>query len=42
MMPSKKILPALVTRGVVPLPNNDFRIEIGRPFSLKALDEAEE
>jgi len=41
-MPSKKILPALVTRGVVPLPNNDFRIEVGRPFSLKALDEAED
>jgi ATP-dependent Lon protease len=42
MMPNKKILPALVTRGVVPLPNNDFRIEVGRPFSLKALDEAED
>ncbi len=41
-MPNKKILPALVTRGVVPLPNNDFRIEVGRPFSLKALDEAED
>ena len=40
-MPEKKILPALVTRGVVPLPNNDFRIEVGRPFSLKALDESE-
>ncbi len=41
-MPNKKILPALVTRGVVPLPNNDFRIEVGRTFSLKALDEAED
>lgn len=41
-MPNKKILPALVTRGVVPLPYNDFRIEVGRPFSLKALEETEE
>ncbi len=40
-MPDKKILPALATRGIVPLPHNDFRIEIGRPFSLKALNEAE-
>ena len=42
MMPNKNILPALVTRGVIPLPNNDFRIEVGRPFSLKTLDEAED
>ena len=37
-----KLLPALATRGVVPLPNNDFRLEIGRPFSLKALEVAED
>ncbi len=34
-------LPAIAVRGVVPIPNNDFRIDIGRPKSLKALDEAE-
>ena len=40
-MPERTTLPALVTRGVVPLPNNDFRLEVGRPFSVKALDESE-
>ena len=37
IMPERTTLPALVTRGVVPLPNNDFRLEVGRPFSVKAL-----
>ena len=40
-MPEKNTLPALATRGIVPLPNNDFRLEVGRPFSVKALDESE-
>lgn len=34
-------IPAIAVRGVVPLPNNEFRIEIGREASLKALDESE-
>jgi len=34
-------LPALAVRGVVPIPNNDFRIDVGREKSLKALEEAE-
>ncbi|MDY0075519.1 MAG: endopeptidase La [Acholeplasmataceae bacterium] len=36
-----KSLPAIVVRGTVPIPNNDFRIEVGRKVSLKALEEAE-
>jgi len=36
-----KNLPAIVVRGIVPIPNNDFRTEIGRPISFKALDESE-
>lgn len=36
-----KSLPAIVVRGVTPIPNNDIRIEIGRKVSLKALEEAE-
>ena len=36
-----KSLPAIVVRGVTPIPNNDIRIEIGRKISLKALEEAE-
>ncbi len=36
-----KNLPALAVRGIVPIPNNDFRSDIGRPMSLKALEEAE-
>lgn len=34
-------IPAIAVRGVVPLPNNEFRIEVGREISLKALDESE-
>jgi ATP-dependent Lon protease len=34
-------LPAVIVRGVVPIPNNDFRIEVGRKVSLKAVEEAE-
>lgn len=34
-------LPAVVVRGIVPLPNNDFRIEVGRKVSLRAVEEAE-
>src|SRR5690606_29165902 len=34
-------LPAIVVRGIVPIPNNDFRIEVGRKVSLKAIEEAE-
>ncbi|CCV64489.1 Serine protease Lon, ATP-dependent [Alteracholeplasma palmae J233] len=37
----QKSLPAVVVRGVVPIPNNDFRIEVGRKLSLKAVEEAE-
>lgn len=34
-------LPAIAVRGIVPLPNNEFRIEIGREISLKALEVCE-
>ncbi len=34
-------LPALVVRGIVPFPNNDFRIDVGREMSIKALEESE-
>ncbi|MCK9236299.1 MAG: endopeptidase La [Acholeplasmataceae bacterium] len=34
-------LPALVVRGTMPIPNNDFRIEVGRKMSLKAIEESE-
>ena len=34
-------LPAIVVRGIVPIPNNDFRIEVGRKVSLKAIEESE-
>ncbi|MBN3490282.1 endopeptidase La [Acholeplasma equirhinis] len=34
-------LPAVIVRGIVPLPNNDFRIEVGRKVSLRAIEEAE-
>lgn len=36
-----KNLPAIAVRGIVPIPNNDFRSDIGRQISFKALDEAE-
>lgn len=38
---SKLVLPAIAVRGIVPLPNNEFRIEIGREPSVQALDAAE-
>ena len=34
-------LPAIAVRGVIPIPNNEFRIEIGREMSLKALEACE-
>ncbi len=34
-------LPAIAVRGIVPIPNNDFRSDIGRQISFKALDAAE-
>ena len=34
-------IPAIAVRGVVPIPSNEFRIEVGRELSLKALDESE-
>ena len=34
-------LPAIPIRGIVPLPHIDFRIEVGRENSIKALEEAE-
>ena len=34
-------IPAIAVRGVIPLPNNEFRIEVGREASLRALDDAE-
>ena len=40
-MEMSKSLPAIVVRGTVPIPNNDFRIEVGRKVSLRALEEAE-
>ncbi|NLB84954.1 MAG: endopeptidase La, partial [Acholeplasmataceae bacterium] len=40
-MTETRVLPALAVRGVVPIPNNDFRIEVGREMSIKALEEAE-
>lgn len=38
---TKIVLPAIAVRGVVPLPNNEFRIEVGRANSVQALDAAE-
>lgn len=35
------VLPAIAVRGIVPLPNNEFRIEIGREPSIQALDASE-
>lgn len=34
-------LPAIAVRGIIPIPNNEFRIEIGREISLKALEACE-
>ena len=38
---TKIVLPAIAVRGIVPLPNNEFRIEVGRANSVLALDAAE-
>lgn len=35
------VLPAIAVRGIVPLPSNEFRIEVGRDISLRALEAAE-
>ena len=35
-------LPAIAVRGIVPIPNNDFRIDVGRTMSLKAIEESEQ
>ncbi|MFP4177189.1 MAG: endopeptidase La [Acholeplasmataceae bacterium] len=36
-----KSLPAVIVRGTTPLPHTDFRIEVGRKLSLKAVEESE-
>lgn len=36
-----ELLPAIAVRGITPIPNNDLRIEIGRPSSICALDLAD-
>lgn len=41
MEDNKLVLPAIAVRGVVPLPNNEFRIEVGRTNSVMALDASE-
>lgn len=41
MEENKLVLPAIAVRGVVPLPSNEFRIEVGRMNSVMALDAAE-
>ena len=41
MQDNKLILPAIAIRGLVPLPNCDFRIELGREISKLALEAAE-
>ena len=38
---TKSQLPGIAVRGIVPLPNNEIRIEVGRKESLKALKAAE-
>lgn len=38
----KKAYPALALRGLVPLPHNELRTEVGRKNSVKALEEAEQ
>ena len=35
------VLPAIAVRGVVPLPNNEFKVEVGRQNSVLALDASE-
>ena len=38
---TKIVLPAIAVRGLVPLPGNEFRIEVGRANSVLALESAE-
>ncbi len=38
---TKIMLPAIAIRGLVPLPSNEFKIEVGRANSVMALDAAE-
>lgn len=38
---TKLVLPAIAVRGVIPIPNNEFRIEVGRANSVLALEAAE-
>ena len=38
---TKIMLPAIAIRGIVPLPSNEFKIEVGRANSVMALDAAE-
>ena len=38
---TKLVLPAIAVRGVMPLPNNELRIEVGRQASVLALDSSE-
>ncbi len=41
MEENKLVLPAIAVRGIIPLPNNEFRIEVGRENSVLSLDAAE-
>jgi ATP-dependent Lon protease len=34
------ILPAIAVKGIVPLPNNEIRLDIGRQESIAAIKEA--
>ena len=38
---TKIVLPAIAVRGVVPIPGNEFKIEVGRANSVQALESAE-
>ena len=38
---TKIMLPAIAIRGIVPLPSNEFKIEVGRANSVMALDASE-
>jgi len=39
-MKAQGILPAMVVRGIVPLPNNEIKLDVGRKASIKAVQEA--
>ncbi|MGM9970506.1 MAG: endopeptidase La [Anaeroplasma sp.] len=38
---TKIVLPAIAVRGIVPLPGNEFKIEVGRANSVQALEASE-